>query len=135
MVDLGVPISSITTSGAETAIWVTSQTATLFKQTDAKWKTAPEVVLTSHPERINKIAFPDNFAEVFATCSVNDIRVWNAKTRREMLRIEVPGHECLCARFMPDGKSLISGWNDGKVRAFLPQSGKLLYAIADAHPG
>ena len=36
---------------------------------------------------------------------------------------------------MPDGKSLISGWNDGKVRAFLPQSGKLFYSINEAHPG
>lgn len=34
---------------------------------------------------------------------------------------------------MQDGKSIISGWNDGKIRAFLPQSGKLLYAITDAH--
>lgn len=34
---------------------------------------------------------------------------------------------------MGDGKSIISGWNDGKIRAFLPQSGKLLYVISDAH--
>ena len=34
---------------------------------------------------------------------------------------------------MADGKSIISGWNDGKIRAFLPQSGKLFYAINDAH--
>jgi WD40 repeat protein len=34
---------------------------------------------------------------------------------------------------MHDGKSIISGWSDGKIRAFLPQSGKLLYAINDAH--
>jgi hypothetical protein len=32
-----------------------------------------------------------------------------------------------------DGKSIISGWSDGKVRAFGPQSGKLLYTINDAH--
>ena len=32
-----------------------------------------------------------------------------------------------------DGKAIISGWSDGKVRAFGPQSGKLLYAINDAH--
>jgi hypothetical protein len=30
---------------------------------------------------------------------------------------------------MPDGKLLISAWNDGKVRAFLPQSGKLHFEI------
>merc|ERR1719386_194736 len=34
---------------------------------------------------------------------------------------------------MPDGRSIVSGWSDGKVRAFLPQSGKLLYVINDAH--
>merc|ERR1719162_749436 len=35
--------------------------------------------------------------------------------------------------FMRDGRSIISGWSDGKIRAFLPQSGKLLFAINDAH--
>jgi WD40 repeat protein len=34
---------------------------------------------------------------------------------------------------MQDGKSIISGWSDGKIRAFGPQSGKLLYTINDAH--
>lgn len=70
---------------------------------------------------------------MFATCSVNDIRVWNAKNRQELLRIQVPNLECFCVAFMNDGKSIISGWNDGKIRAFLPQSGKLMYVINDAH--
>jgi hypothetical protein len=34
---------------------------------------------------------------------------------------------------MHDGKSIVSGWSDGKIRVFLPQSGKLLYVINDAH--
>jgi WD40 repeat protein len=34
---------------------------------------------------------------------------------------------------MRDGKSIYSGWHDGKIRAFLPQSGKLLFCINDAH--
>ena len=34
---------------------------------------------------------------------------------------------------MNDGRSILSGWNDGKIRAFLPQSGRLLYAVNDAH--
>lgn len=34
---------------------------------------------------------------------------------------------------MHDGKSILSGWNDGKIRAFYPQSGKLMYVINDAH--
>ena len=34
-----------------------------------------------------------------------------------------------------NGQSIISGWSDGKIRAFGPQSGKLLYTIHDAHQG
>lgn len=88
---------------------------------------------TCHHERINCIVFPYGYSEVFATCSVTDIRVWNASTRQELLRIQVPNMECYCVDFTRDGRSLVSGWSDGKVRAFLPQSGKLIYAINDAH--
>jgi WD40 repeat protein len=34
---------------------------------------------------------------------------------------------------LQDGKTIISGWSDGKIRGFGPQSGKLLYTINDAH--
>jgi len=50
-----------------------------------------------------------------------------------LLRIQVPNLECNCITFMKDGKSIISGWSDGKIRAFYPQSGKLMYVINDAH--
>jgi WD40 repeat protein len=57
---------------------------------------------------------------VFATCGWNEIRIWNTKNRQELLRIEVPGVECICVGFMRDGKSIVSGWGDGKIRAFYP---------------
>jgi WD40 repeat protein len=88
---------------------------------------------TCHHERVNQVAFPLGYSEVFATCSITDIRVWNASTRQELLRIQVPNMECYCLEFMRDGRSIVSGWSDGKVRCFLPQSGKLLYVINDAH--
>lgn len=88
---------------------------------------------TCHFSKINDIAYPRGYSELFATCSANDIRVWHARTRNELLRIQVPGLECLCITFMPDGKSIVSGWSDGKIRAFRPQTGKLMYAINDAH--
>lgn len=84
-------------------------------------------------KKINKIVFPTAYSEVFATCSITDVRVWNAANRQELLRIQVPNMECHCIDFMRDGKSIVTGWSDGKVRAFLPQSGKLLYVINDAH--
>jgi WD40 repeat protein len=88
---------------------------------------------TCHHEKINQVCFAKAYSEIFATCSLTDIRVWNSSTRQEMLRIQVPNMECYCMDFMPDGKTILSGWSDGKVRAFLPQSGKLLYVINDTH--
>uniref|UniRef100_A0A7S3LVG9 Cilia- and flagella-associated protein 52 n=1 Tax=Palpitomonas bilix TaxID=652834 RepID=A0A7S3LVG9_9EUKA len=90
---------------------------------------------TCHYSRINDIAFPEGYADVFATCSMNDIRVWNSRTGVELLRINVQGVECYCITFMKDGGSIVSGWSDGKIRAFGPQSGAELYSINDAHQG
>ena len=44
-----------------------------------------------------------------------------------------PGTICNAIEFLHDGKLIVSGWSDGKVRAFLPQSGKLAYSINEAH--
>lgn len=62
-----------------------------------------------------------------------NIRVWNSKTRQELLRVQVPNLECYCVCFTGNGKHIVSGWSDGKIRAFLPISGKLAYVISDAH--
>jgi len=88
---------------------------------------------TCHSSHINGIAFPRGYSELFATCAANDIRVWHSKTRNELLRIQVPNLDCLCVTFSPDGKAIMSGWSDGKIRAFKPQTGKLMFCINDAH--
>jgi WD40 repeat protein len=92
-----------------------------------------EVRNTCHNDRINDIKFPFNYSEVFGTCGKEDIRIWNSDTKQEYLRIHVPNLECFCFNFMKNGKSIYSGWDDGKIRTFLPQSGKLIYTINDAH--
>ena len=126
--------------GAVTSFSLTADGTHFFVGTNKStiyWSDAdtisPELRSTCHYDRINEIAFPYEYSAVFATCSMNDIRVWNSTTRQELLRIEVPGLECHTIAFMNDGKSILSGWNDGKIRAFLPQSGKLFYVINDAH--
>jgi cilia- and flagella-associated protein 52 len=58
--------------------------------------------------------------------------VWHIHTGRELLRINVPNVGCGCVAFSADGSAILSGWSDGKIRAFGPQSGRLLYTI-DAH--
>ena len=92
-----------------------------------------ELKSTSHSSKINDIAFPQNYSDVFATCSMSEIRLWNVHNQSELLRIQIPGLECSAVGFTPDGKSVVSGWHDGRIRSFLPQSGKLVYLINDAH--
>ncbi|KAL1525886.1 hypothetical protein AB1Y20_020714 [Prymnesium parvum] len=92
-----------------------------------------ELKTTSHSEHINDCIFPNSYSEVFATCAGSDIRVWHAKTLSELLRLQVPNQECNCIAFLPSGSAIVSGWNDGKIRSFLPQSGALEYVINEAH--
>jgi WD40 repeat protein len=72
-------------------------------------------------------------SDVYATSSTTDIRLWNANSHTELLKIHLPNLECITLIFKKDGSSLITGWNDGKIRAFGPQTGRLQYVIHDAH--
>jgi len=99
----------------------------------ANGRLTDELVQTAHGDRINGLAFPHELSEVFATCSTGVIRVWHLVTCRELLRIAVPNLECFCVTFSKDGSSILSGWSDGRIRAFGPQSGKLQFTINDAH--
>lgn len=89
--------------------------------------------LTAHYEPVRDICFPAETSELFVTCSKNDIRVWLASKKQELLRIQVPNLVCNCVCIPPGGSIIISGWDDGKIRAFTPESGKLAYTIPNAH--
>ncbi|KAJ7537383.1 hypothetical protein O6H91_11G003800 [Diphasiastrum complanatum] len=93
----------------------------------------PKLLHACHCDKIYDIAFASGYSEVFATCSRDDIRIWHLHKCHELLQIQVRNKKCLCLAFMPDGKSIISGWSDGRIRGFGPETGKLLYTIIDAH--
>lgn len=73
------------------------------------------------------------FSLVFATASHQTIRIWSTKAKQELLRIVVPNFTAAAIIFTQDGKSLVSVWNDGVIRAFTPLTGRLIYAIPNAH--
>nr|CAB3267684.1 WD repeat-containing protein 16-like [Phallusia mammillata] len=100
-----------------------------FNLTDFK----EDLVMSAHYQPVLDVAFPLCTSDLVATCSGDDIRVWHTCTSRELLRISVPNMICHAIEFMPDGHSLISAWNDGKIRVFLPESGKVWYVINNAH--
>ncbi|XP_054707301.1 cilia- and flagella-associated protein 52-like [Uloborus diversus] len=88
---------------------------------------------TCHGCAVNDIIFPYNCSDIFATCSKETIRVWNVASSKELLRIEVPNMTCNSIFLMQDGRSIISGWNDGKIRSHTPETGLPIYIIENAH--
>lgn len=86
-----------------------------------------------HAGSINDVCFPRGSSDLVVSASRADIRVWNLRMRSEILRIQVPNLECFCCGITTSGSTIVSGWDDGKVRAFYPESGRLKFVIADAH--
>ena len=86
-----------------------------------------------HYGPVNDVTFPEGCPDLVVTSSTGDIRVWNINKKQELLRIQVPNLDCLCAVVSKAGSTILSGWDDGKVRGFLPESGKLKFTINDAH--
>lgn len=74
-----------------------------------------------------------NYSKVFATASHQSVRVWSTTKKQELLRISVPNVTAAAITFTSDGKSIVSAWNDGVIRAFTPLTGKLIYHIPNAH--
>jgi len=88
-----------------------------------------------HYGPINQVEFPEGSADLIITASTGDFRVWHLPSARELLRVKLPTLDCLSCCVTPTGSSIISGWSDGKIRAFAPETGKLKFSIGDAHAG
>ncbi len=88
---------------------------------------------TAHSSPIVDVVFPAGTSELFLTAAGCEIRIWHSVKRTELLRIQVPALKVNCIAINSTGTSIVSGWDDGKIRAFTPETGKLQYAIHDAH--
>uniref|UniRef100_A0A1A9X516 Cilia- and flagella-associated protein 52 n=1 Tax=Glossina brevipalpis TaxID=37001 RepID=A0A1A9X516_9MUSC len=92
-----------------------------------------KLLKTSHKKAVYSIVFPRNLSNVFATAGYETIRVWSTKRLQELLRIMVYNFNCAALAFSYDGTSIVSAWNDGVIRSFTPITGRLIYAIPNAH--
>uniref|UniRef100_A0A2K5NBB4 Cilia- and flagella-associated protein 52 n=1 Tax=Cercocebus atys TaxID=9531 RepID=A0A2K5NBB4_CERAT len=124
-------ITSITLRGEGHQFFVGTEESHIYRVSFTDFKET--LIATCHFEAVEDIVFPFGTAELFATCAKKDIRVWHTSSNRELLRITVPNMTCHGIDFMRDGKSIISAWNDGKIRAFAPETGRLMYVINSAH--
>lgn len=90
-------------------------------------------MFTCHTSVIYDLAFPYNYSKVFATTSKNDVRIWSVETLQEFLRITVKNLSCSGVLFTFDGSQIITSWNDGRIRSFTPETGRMLFTIHNCH--
>ncbi|XP_054078022.1 cilia- and flagella-associated protein 52 [Rissa tridactyla] len=124
-------VTSLTLRGQGHQVFVGTNECQIYRINYTEFK--EELIAACHNEAVHDIVFPFGSSKVFATCSKNDIRVWHTPENRELLRIIVPNVTCHAIEIMRDGRSIISAWNDGKIRAFTPETGRLMYMINHAH--
>ncbi|KAG1940756.1 cilia- and flagella-associated protein [Pimephales promelas] len=124
-------VTSVALRGDGHQFFVGTEMAQIYSLSYTDFK--PELIATNHNSSVKDVAFPFGTSELFATCSQNDIRVWHTESSKELLRITVPNITCNALGFMQDGRSIFSAWNDGKIRVFTPETGKLNLIIHNAH--
>ncbi|NXX44697.1 CFA52 protein, partial [Tricholaema leucomelas] len=124
-------VTSLTCRGEGPQLFAGTDACQIYSIDCAAFK--EELLAACHNEAVHDVVFPLGTSDLFATCSKNDIRVWHAPEKRELLRIVVPNVTCCAIDFMRDNKSIISAWDDGRIRAFLPETGRLQYQIEHAH--
>jgi WD40 repeat protein len=94
-----------------------------------------EMPFSGHHDPVNDLCFPRGYSDVLITCSHEEIRLWNIVKGEELLRIKVANITCNAVDITPDGKTIVSGWDDGRIRCFYPQSGKPKYIVENAGGG
>jgi len=125
------PVTSVALRGQGHQFFVGTGKSHIYKFNLTEF--SHELINTCHYSAVNDVAFPFGTSDIFATCCYQDIRVWHLPSSKELLRISVPNMTCNAIEFTKDGRSIVSAWDDGKIRTFFPESGKLMYTIEDAH--
>lgn len=129
---------NVTLDGAITSITVHSGKLGVGTDLSNKYDVAADLSsvtlkMSCHAGGVNDVAFPDGCPDLVVSSSTGDVRIWNTRTQSELLRIQVPNLDCLCTLVTGSGSSIVTGWNDGKIRSFYPETGRIKFVIPDAH--
>ena len=93
----------------------------------------PTILSKGHSSAISDVFFPEGSSDLFLTCSAGGFHVWNSRTYQELLRLFLPRSECNCICVPKRGHIILTGWGDGRIRGYTPETGKELWTINEAH--
>lgn len=64
---------------------------------------------STHSSAVHDVVFPHGCSDLIASCSYEEVRVWDTRSRKELLRIRLPGLDCLCLAITQARHCLIVG--------------------------
>ncbi|XP_035824113.1 cilia- and flagella-associated protein 52 isoform X2 [Aplysia californica] len=128
-------ITSIAKRGAGHQFFVGTDHSQVYKFQFADY--SADLIKTCHSCPVNDIIFPFGVAQLILTCQEGEIRVWDLTTGRELRRFVLANKVCNALAISRDGKIVVSGWNDGKIRILGFKSKdlslELKHVVMDAH--
>ncbi|XP_034044856.1 cilia- and flagella-associated protein 52 [Thalassophryne amazonica] len=124
-------VTSVTAIGEGQQFFVGTDAAEIYCVNFENFKS--ELSSTCHNSTINGVTIPVFTSDLFLTWSKDDIRLWLKHKPKDILRMTIPNMTCNTVDIMFDGQSIITGWNDGKIRTFNSVSGHLMRTIDCAH--
>eukprot|EP00835_Amoeboradix_gromovi_P001337 NODE_59_length_25653_cov_0.289622.p3 type:complete len:568 gc:universal NODE_59_length_25653_cov_0.289622:12775-14478(+) len=87
----------------------------------------------SHLQGINCTATLKKTSNLILTGSFKDVFLWDLVNEKVAQTYSVPGKSCQSICVPEDGSEVVTGWDDGCIRVFNPESGTLKYEINNAH--
>ena len=95
------------------------------------------LVCENHFGAVTAVGYDARNSERFATASADGtLRIWDANDYTVKMAVVVkeggPGNRPLCLAYSEDISALLSGWEDGKIRAYEVETGEHLWTIENA---
>lgn len=76
------------------------------------------VLILKHNASVNAVAFSPDGKDILTACSDGIVRLWEAKTGREIESIQADKWSMYCAAFSPDGKRIVTGGAERTVKVW-----------------
>ena len=127
-------VTSLILAPSGTELFVATSDCQVFRLTLLTFSYSQEICCPSLP--IRSASFPSSSCQLYAIAGGDGVQLWT-DAGQMVLHVPppLPGIDATQVRVARDGRSVISGWSDGNVRIFTPESGNMVEEVRNAVTG